>query len=64
MKNKHAIGRKDIIKYIDSLKELSILNDTNADRFRRNIGKIFGNESTKEENDALNGKFKWENLKR
>ena len=58
------MGRKDILEYIDSLKELNILNDKNADGFKRSIGKIFGNEFTKEENDTFNGKIKWENLKR
>jgi signal transduction histidine kinase len=42
LKNKNAIGRYDLFKYVDSLKELNILNDSIADEFKTNIGKIFG----------------------
>ena len=54
LKNKHATGQKDIVEYIDSLQELSILNDENADKFKRNIGKIFGNEIIKEKQEVEN----------
>jgi hypothetical protein len=64
LKNKHATGQKDIVEYIDSLQELSILNDTNADKFKRNIGKIFGNEIIKEKPDTLYAKQGEETLKR
>ena len=42
LKNKNAIGRYDLFKYVDSLKELNILNDSIADEFKTNIGKNFG----------------------
>lgn len=64
LKNKHATGQKDIVEYIDSLQELSILNDTNTDKFKRNIGKIFGNETIKEKPDTLYEKQGEETLKR
>ena len=64
LKNKHAMGRKDILEYIDLLQELSILNDTKADKFKRNIGKIFGSELIKEEHPTLYEGFDEETLKR
>ena len=64
LKNKHSTGQKDIVDYIDSLQELSILNDTNADKFKKNIGKIFGNETIKEKPDMLYEKQGEETLKR
>ncbi|MCK5459227.1 MAG: hypothetical protein KAI20_05000, partial [Thermoplasmatales archaeon] len=64
LKNKHAMGRKDILKYIDLLQELSILKDTKADKFKRNIGKIFGSEPIKEEHPTLYEGFDEETLKR
>jgi hypothetical protein len=48
LKNKHSTGHKEIIDYINSLQELSILDDMNADELKRNIGKIFGKEPIKE----------------
>ena len=53
LKNKHATGGKDIVEYINSLQELSILNDINANKFKRNIGKIFGDETNKEKPDTI-----------
>jgi signal transduction histidine kinase len=64
LKNKHATGQKDIVEYIDSLQELSILNNANADKFKRNIGKIFGNEPIKEKPDTLYETQGEETLKR
>lgn len=64
LKNKHATGRKDIVEYINSLQELSILNDTNADKFKRNIGKIFGDVTNKEKPDTLFEELGEETLKR
>jgi hypothetical protein len=64
LKNKHATGRKDIEEYINSLQELSILNDTNADKFKRNIGKIFGDETNKEKPDTIYEERDEETLKR
>jgi signal transduction histidine kinase len=64
LKYKHSTGQKDILEYIDSLQELSILDDTNADEFKRNIGKIFGNETIKEKPDTLYEKQGEETLER
>jgi signal transduction histidine kinase len=47
LKNKHTTGYKDIMNYIGSLHKLNIINDKNAQRFKINIGKIFGNETNK-----------------
>jgi len=64
LKNKHATGRKDIVEYINSLQELSILNNVNADNFKRNIGKIFGDETNKEKPDTIYEERGEETLKR
>jgi len=64
LKNKHATGQKDLVDYINSLQELSILNNENADKFKRNIGKIFGNEIIKEKQDVINDEMDAEMLKR
>jgi len=53
LKNMHSTDRKDIENYIDSLKDLNILNNINADRFKRDIGKIFGDETFKEKKDNI-----------
>ena len=63
LKNKNATAKNDIIGYIDYLKELKILNDLNANKFKDGIEKIFGNEnsdSKEKPNDSLN--FKEENM--
>ncbi|UCD14112.1 MAG: HAMP domain-containing histidine kinase [Thermoplasmatales archaeon] len=56
LKNKNAIGKDDLFNYIDSLKELSILSNSNADEFKTNIGKIFGDYVSNEirEKEVLN----------
>lgn len=45
LKNHNSIGRKDIIDYIETLKKLKILNEENAEGFKTNISKIFGDYS-------------------
>jgi signal transduction histidine kinase len=49
LKNKHALNKEDLIEYIISLENQSILRHTHADDLKRNIGMIFGVEDRKEE---------------
>lgn len=58
LKNKNAIGKDDLFKYIHSLEEQNILNNKNADRFMTNIGKIFGYEKKIEINHKIYEEFK------
>ena len=48
LKNKNEMGKHDLFNYIDLLKELNILSISNADEFKKNIGKIFGEYVTDE----------------
>jgi len=51
LRNKHALSKEDLFEYIYSLEDKSILRQKHADEFKRNIGKIFGEEYQKEENE-------------
>jgi len=51
LRNKHALSKEDLFEYITSLEGRSILRQKHADEFKRNIGKIFGDEYQKEENE-------------
>jgi len=51
LRNKHALSKEDLFEYIYSLEDKSILRQKHADEFKRNIGKIFGEEHQKEENE-------------
>ena len=53
LKDKSATGKDEIFGYIDSLEKLNILRNTDADKFKINVGKIFGDEPIKEENHKL-----------
>ncbi len=48
LKNKNEMGKHDLFNYINLLKELNILSISNADEFKKNIGKIFGGYVTDE----------------
>jgi hypothetical protein len=50
LKNKHSLNKEDLIEYVISLENQSILRHTHADDLKTNIGKIFGEENRKEEN--------------
>jgi signal transduction histidine kinase len=54
LRNKHALNKEDLFEYIYSLEDKSILRQKHADEFKRNIGKIFGEECQKEENEQSN----------
>jgi anti-sigma regulatory factor (Ser/Thr protein kinase) len=55
LKNKHALNKEDLMKYVTSLEQQYILRHTYADELKRNIGTIFSeekkgtNEKNKEE---------------
>ena len=53
LRNKHALSKEDLFEYITSLEGQSIIRQKHADEFRRNIGKIFGEECQKEENERI-----------
>ncbi len=53
LKDKSATGKDEIFEYIDSLEKLNILRNTDAEKFKINVGKIFGDEPIKEENYKL-----------
>jgi signal transduction histidine kinase len=53
LKNKHALGKEDLFEYIAGLEEQFILRHEHADDFKRNIGKIFGEEPTKDGNEKI-----------
>jgi len=53
LRNKHALSKEDLFEYITSLEGQSIIRQKHADEFRRNIGKIFGEEYQKEENERI-----------
>jgi glutamine phosphoribosylpyrophosphate amidotransferase len=55
LRNKHALSREDLFQYIYFLEDKSILRQKHANEFKRNIGKIFGEERQKEENELNNG---------
>jgi len=42
LKSKHSLNKEDLLKYITSLEDQSILRQKHADEFKSNIGKIFG----------------------
>jgi signal transduction histidine kinase len=52
LKNKHALGKQDLFEYIDTLEEQCILRHDHADEFKRNIGKVFGEEYRNKENET------------
>jgi signal transduction histidine kinase len=54
LRNKHALSKEDLFQYIYFLKDKSILRQEHANEFKRNIGKIFGEERQKEENELNN----------
>jgi hypothetical protein len=49
LKNKHSLNKQDLLEYVISLENQSILRHTHADDLRISIGKIFGEENRKEE---------------
>jgi signal transduction histidine kinase len=53
LRNKHALSKQDLFEYITSLEGQFIIRQKHADEFRRNIGKIFGEECQKEENERI-----------
>lgn len=54
LKNKHALSKEDLYKYVTSLEDQCILRHKHADDLKRNIGKIFGEEYQKEEIERNN----------
>jgi signal transduction histidine kinase len=53
MKNKHALGKEDLLDYITALEEQSILRHAPAQTFKKNIGKIFGEDEMRDEKEKL-----------
>jgi signal transduction histidine kinase len=51
LKNKHSLSKEDLCEYITLLEEQFILRHEYADAFKRNIGKIFGQDQRKDENE-------------
>lgn len=49
LRNKHALGKEELYTYIASLEDECILRPQHAQDFRKNIGKIFGEQNRKEE---------------
>lgn len=54
LKNKHSLGKQDLFEYITSLEDQRILRHEHADTFKRNIGKVFGEEYRKEDRERIN----------
>jgi signal transduction histidine kinase len=55
LKTNDTIGKEDILNYIDKLSEERILNSVNAEQFKENIRKIFGDERFIEMEQELSG---------
>jgi signal transduction histidine kinase len=53
LKNKHALGKQDLLDYITSLEDQSILRHAPAQAFKKNIGKIFGEDEMREEKEKI-----------
>jgi signal transduction histidine kinase len=53
LKNKHALGKQDLLEYITSLEDQCILRHLPADGFKRNIAEIFGEERNKGEKKRI-----------
>jgi signal transduction histidine kinase len=60
LRNKHALSKEDLFEYITSLECRSILRQKHANEFKRNIGKIFGEEYQKEENERIDKEIRKE----
>lgn len=60
LKNKHALGRQDLLEYITSLEDQCILRHAPANAFKNSIGKIFGEEDKKEEKERIDDLKKME----
>jgi signal transduction histidine kinase len=60
LKNKHSLNKEDLIEYVISLENQSILRHTHADDLKVNIEKIFGQENRKEENKQIDKETKGE----
>jgi signal transduction histidine kinase len=53
LKNKHALGRQDLIDYITSLEDQCILRPSPAQEFKKNVGKIFGEDEKKVDKEKM-----------
>ena len=53
LKNKHALGKQDLLDYITSLEDQCILRHAPAYAFKKNIGKIFGEDEMREEKEKI-----------
>jgi len=53
LRNKHALGKEDLFEYVTTLENQCILRHKHADDLKRNIGKIFGEDYRKEENEQF-----------
>jgi signal transduction histidine kinase len=53
LKNKHALGKQDLLDYITSLEDQCILRQAPAHAFKKNIGKIFGEDEMREEKEKI-----------
>ncbi len=51
LKNNHALGKQDLLDYITSLEDQSILRHAPAQSFKKNIGKVFGEDEMREEKE-------------
>ena len=51
LKNKHSLNKDNLIDYVCSLENQNILHHSHADELKKNIGKIFGEENRKKENE-------------
>ena len=53
LKHKRSLNRDDLIRYITTLEKQNILRHTHADEFKKNIGNIFGEDTSKGQNIQL-----------
>jgi signal transduction histidine kinase len=53
LKNKHALGRQDLFDYITSLEDQSILRHAPAQAFKKNVGKVFGEDEKKIDKEKM-----------
>jgi len=60
LKIKHSLTKEDLIEYVISLENQSILRRAHAEDLKRNIGKIFGEENQKEENEQSDKEMRGE----
>lgn len=53
LKNKHALGKQDLLEYVTSLEDQCILRHAPADEFKSHIRIIYGEEDNKGEKERI-----------